>query len=245
MIHFLNRNVLVSCMAAGVLAGCGGSRSPIGAMGALPQSNAGQASSYQVLYRFDNYPDGSRPIAGLTLAGGTLYGTASRGGQKRCHGNDGCGTLYSISTQGTEKLLFTFNGQNGLFPMSRLIYVKGTLYGTTYQGGPYGKGTVYSISTTGAQTVLHGFSGRLDGGLPVAGLVNMNGTLYGTTASGGKKKAPLIAELPSATPICCGTVYSISTSGTHTVLYRFKGGSDGENPYGGLTKAQRHALRYD
>jgi uncharacterized repeat protein (TIGR03803 family) len=223
------------CVATALLAGCGGSQPPIGGMGTVSQIQVGQASSYQVLYRFDNYPDGLQPVAGLTAAGSTLYGTASRGGQKRCHGRDGCGTFYSISTHGSEKLLSTFNEQNGLFPMSRLIYVKGTLYGTTYQGGPYGKGTVYSVSTTGAQTVLHGFSGG-DGGLPVAGLVNVNGTLYGTTASGGMKNTRLIVETPLATPNCCGTVYSISTSGTQTVLYRFKGGSDGENPYGGLIK---------
>jgi uncharacterized repeat protein (TIGR03803 family) len=235
----LVRHALTITVAATSLAGCGALQSPVGAPGASPQGNVGRTSSYEVLYRFDDYPDGLQPAAGLSDVGGRLYGTASRGGQKGCHGTGGCGTVYSITTKGSEKLLFTFDVQAGVFPKSRLIDVKGTLYGTTFQGGPGTRGTVYSISTSGTETLLHSFSGNQDGGLPVAGLVDAKGTLYGTTAYGGTKQTPLTVGIPSTTPLsvpqCCGTVYSIGASGTHTVLHRFKGGRDGATPYGGLT----------
>ena len=36
-------------------------------------------------------------------------------------------------------------GQDGEDPQSDLIYVNGTLYGTTFLGGAYNYGTVFSI----------------------------------------------------------------------------------------------------
>ena len=72
--------------------------------------------------------------------------------------------------------------------------------------------------------VLHEFKGDPDGANPVAGLTfDTAGNLYGTTTAGG-------AGL--------GTVFKLtpSSDGTWTekVLYRFKGGRDGANPYAGL-----------
>src|SRR5580704_15725375 len=65
-------------------------------------------------------------------------------------------------------------------------------------------------------SVLHSFKGGFaDGEEPFAGLVNVKGTLYGTTDKGGAYGD--------------GTVFSITPSGTETVLYSFKGGpGDGE-----------------
>ena len=51
----------LSCVAAAMLAGCGGSQPPIGAPGAIPQSNAMAPSSYRVLYSFGDPPDGNTP----------------------------------------------------------------------------------------------------------------------------------------------------------------------------------------
>ena len=63
------------------------------------------------------------------------------------------------------------------------------------------------------------FPGHPDGANPAAPLIDVNGTLYGTTSSGGTHKA--------------GTVFSITPSGTLTVLHSFKGGSgDGYGPLG-------------
>jgi uncharacterized repeat protein (TIGR03803 family) len=62
-------------------------------------------------------------------------------------------------------------GTDGSFPWAPLLYVKGTLYGTTSAGGTYGKGTIFSMSLTGAETVLHSFGYEFDGATPLAGLM--------------------------------------------------------------------------
>ncbi|HEX3368446.1 MAG TPA: choice-of-anchor tandem repeat GloVer-containing protein [Candidatus Cybelea sp.] len=121
-------------------------------------------------------------------------------------------------------VLYSFKGgSDGAFPSAGLANVNGTLYGTTSDGGPgcngsLGCGTVYAISPSGGETVLYAFKGgSADGANPVASLLDVNGTLYGTTAGGGASGY--------------GTVFSITRSGSETVLHRFKGGSrDGAHP---------------
>jgi len=222
----------LSIGAVALLAGCavrqaqGDSELPSGAPSALHQTRISPASSsYKVLYNFDEYPNGEGPVGGLLDVGGTLYGAASNGGLKHCFERHagGCGTFFSITPKGTEKLLYTFTVPTGAYPYSRLIDVKGTLYGTTNRGGPNGLGTVYSVSTTGAETVLYSFKGTSDGAYPVANVINVNGTLYGTNTYGGGKHRD------------GGTVYSVTTSGMHTVLHGFTAPTDGHDPEGGLT----------
>ena len=208
--------------AAALFAGCGGLQPPIGGQGAMPQSRSHPASSsYTVLYRFDRFPNGAHPVAGLTEYNGTLYGTASQGGTKGCHGKQGCGTVFSVTTSGGEHLLYSFTPfQQGTFPHSGLIDVKGTLYGTTEKGGG-GGGTVYSVGPSGTETVLHSFhGGKSDGDTPLGGLTVVKHSFYGTTEDGGNSGA--------------GTVYSISAAGAFVLLHHFKGTPDGSYPNGGL-----------
>ena len=224
------RSALSIGAAAVLLAGCGVLRQaqddmqpPIGPQGATAQSRVRTATSgYSVLYRFDRYPNGEYPIAGLTDVGGVLYGTASNGGVRRCHQRGGCGTFFSITPAGTENLLYDFTTSTGVFPKGRLIDVHGTLYGTTYQGGPSAKGTVYSISVTGSEAVLYNFKGTTDGAYPDAGVIDVKGTFYGTNTYGGGDHRD------------GGTAYSVSASGAHTVLHSFRSTSDGHDPEGGL-----------
>jgi uncharacterized repeat protein (TIGR03803 family) len=177
------------------------------------------SGGYNVLYDFGGSPDGYAPYGKLLNVNGTLYGVTYYGGTG-C-GGLGCGTVYSITTSGYEKVLYSFQGgSDGGFPLSGLINVNGTLYGTTYFGGgsgcgSLGCGTVYSISTSGTENVLYRFSGGSDGGNPVASLLEMNGTLYGTTEGGGSAGY--------------GTLFSMTTSGGEQVLHSFVG-SDGANP---------------
>ena len=57
----------------------------------------------RLLYRFGGGSgDGINPTAGLVHVNGTLYGTTLRGG------NDDCGTVYSISKSGEEKVIYNF-----------------------------------------------------------------------------------------------------------------------------------------
>ncbi len=170
------------------------------------------------------YPNGAYPSAGLVDVKGTLYGTTSRGG-KGCHKHSfGCGTVYSIAVNGAHQLVYSFYPwAQGAYPESNLIDVKGTFYGTTDEGGR-GVGTVYSVSPGGSQTVVYSFQGRSDGGYPVASLLDVKGTLYGTTNSGGVKNGRYYH----------GTIYSVTPSGVHTVLHKFKGFGDGAYPVSGL-----------
>jgi uncharacterized repeat protein (TIGR03803 family) len=172
-----------------------------------------------VLYRFGGPPnDGAAPDASLLDAGGTLYGTTKGGGTSRN------GTVFTITSSGTETLLHDFAGEptDGAHPSAALIDVDGTLYGTTDGGGSENLGTVFSFATSGTVTVLHSFAGKPnDGAGSVSALLDVDGTLYGTTVSGGANND--------------GTVFSITPSGTEKVLYSFKGGpTDGTWPSGAL-----------
>jgi uncharacterized repeat protein (TIGR03803 family) len=208
-----------------MLAGCGGSQPPIGAPGAMGQTMAHRilpTGSFKMLYRFSG-PDGEQPQAGLINVNGTLYGTTNYGGKYDS------GTVFSITTAGSEKVLHSFKGgADGSSPQSGLLDVNGTLYGTTAYGGGlggsgclgYGCGTVFRVSLTGAEKVLHSFAGGSDGAGPMAALIDVKGTLYGTTAGGGSSTS--------------GTVYSITTTGSEKVLHSFGKGDDGSEPMAGL-----------
>jgi len=121
-------------------------------------------------------------------------------------------------------VLYSFKGGSGdgASREAALLDVNGTLYGTTSYGGANNDGAVFAITPTGTETVLHSFNGS-DGRSPQADLLNVNGTLYGATSEGG-----------DCSSIGCGTVYSITTAGTKTVLHSFAGGKAGAYPYAGL-----------
>lgn len=240
--RYLARCVLSFSTAVTMLAGCMGSQSPIGAPGAMPQNHvvapnhairhAFTSRPYQVLYSFAwGTSDGSNPAAGLIGVEGTLYGTTENGGGGCDSFGPGCGTVYRVTTTGTEKVLHDFrHHRRDLYtdePLAGLIDVNGTLYGTTAGGGGR-KGTVFGISTAGQITILHVFSPACehdDGLVPQARLIDVKGTLYGTTYFGGSCKDRHEGF---------GTVYSISMAGQEKVVYRFKGGSDGANPQASL-----------
>jgi uncharacterized repeat protein (TIGR03803 family) len=192
-------------------------------------SNAGTVYSIstsdaeKVLYAFKGGSDGAHPRAGLIDVKGKLYGTTFEGGSG-CFGV-GCGTVFSVTTSGEERVLHSFNGHSdGAYPVAELIDVKGVLYGTTSENGNCGAcGTVYRITPAGAEKVLHAFQDVSDGYGPQSGLINVNGMLYGTTEDGGQNGSGCDGQR-------CGTVYSVSTTGTEKIIYRFADGTDGALP---------------
>jgi uncharacterized repeat protein (TIGR03803 family) len=219
------------CAGVFLLAGCGGSRLPIGAQGAMPQGAA--TTGYGTVYSFGAGSDGQNPKAGLVDVQGALYGTTYSGG---AHGD---GTVFRISTGGKEKILHSFyDCCDGANPSAGLIVVRGLLYGTTERGGNPGvQGTVFSITKTGTEKVLHSFRGyyQQDGASPVASLIDVSGTLYGTTEYGGG------VECGGGAYRGCGSVFSVSTTGTLKLLLGFCGSyypCYGGNPVAGLIYAK-------
>ena len=101
-----------------------------------------------MLYSFGSGYDGKYPAKDLIEAKGTLYGITGGGGARRyCYGTVGCGTIFSITLGGKEKVLHSFGGaSDGIAPEEGLIDVHGTLYRTTYGGGASGYGTVFALS---------------------------------------------------------------------------------------------------
>jgi len=79
------------------------------------------------------------------------------------------------------------------------------------------------VATAQTLTILYSFTGGADGSQPYSSLVmDSSGNLYGTTAVGGSTGN--------------GVLFKVDTSGKETVLYNFQGGTDGANPWAGLTR---------
>jgi uncharacterized repeat protein (TIGR03803 family) len=144
-----------------------------------------------VLHSFEyNGSDGAYPAYGYLVHDpqGNLYGTTEIGGPS------GAGTVFKLTPDGTETVLYGFSGgADGGYPFAGVVLDKnGNLYGTTYEGGDlhcgnvYGCGTVFMLDTGGKETVLHTFTGGSDGAHPAAALLrDAAGDLYGTASEGG------------------------------------------------------------
>lgn len=217
------QTIVGACLTAALSAACGGTSSSLAPSPAIRAVNAAAPNAaatikhslcpcYNVIYTFGtNANDGTHPNAELTLSHGTFYSTTETGG------GAGQGTVFSITPEGAESVLHSFAGSpDGNSPEVAPIVVNGVLYGTTAGGGlpsPSELGTVYSLTMGGTETVLHRFAGGRDGSLAYASLLDAHGTLYSTTYEGGSACGHGAG---------CGTVFTITTSGTEHVLYRFK-----------------------
>jgi uncharacterized repeat protein (TIGR03803 family) len=202
---------------------------------ALPVSSDASASE-KVLYSFQGGSDGADPFSALIAdASGKLYGTtAVGGGGANCDDRGfGCGTVFELAPDGTESVLYAFQGgDDGALPEAGLVADgAGDFYGTTVAGGGPDKGTVFKLSSDGTETVLYAFNGGSDGETPDSNLIlDKHGNLYGTTVYGGNLTGPECGD------IGCGTVFEVTPAGTETILYAFQGGSDGLQPSGGLIR---------
>lgn len=161
------------------------------------------AQTFTNLHSFDalvslTNNDGALPFSALVLSGGTLYGTANKGG---AFSN---GTVFAINTDGTGFTnLHSFTvltgalrtNADGAQPFAGVILSGNTLYGTTPEGGPSRGGTIYAINTDGTGfTNLHNFAIN-DGASTTAGLALSGNTLYGAAQGGGSNAVGLIFAL--------------------------------------------------
>jgi uncharacterized repeat protein (TIGR03803 family) len=177
-------------------------------------SYSGPASGYLAA-------DGSSPSGMIQGRDGSFYGTTSSGGQFNQ------GTVFRITPDGAETVLYSFAGGNtdGANPTGDLVQASdGNFYGATggggpgecpgvepvgYTGPPATCGTLFKLTPDGAETVLHFFSGGADGGQPTGSLVQGDdGNFYGTTSYGS------------------GTVFAITPQGEEAVLYSFPNYTD-------------------
>jgi uncharacterized repeat protein (TIGR03803 family) len=198
----------------------------------------------KTLYTFLGGNDGRDPAAGLLMdSAGNLFGTTALGvGGPNCpNGSAGCGTVFEVAPDGTETILYAFQGAgDGSIPLGNLIADSaGNLYGTASYGGncamnQYGCGTVFKLAPDGTETVLYALrGGDKDGWAPEAGVVmDKNGNLYGTTYYGGST---------SCGGSGCGVVFEVSPKGKETVLERFKA-KQGRNPSAALLLGKKDTL---
>jgi hypothetical protein len=210
-----------------------------------PPAKQGDPWTETVLYSFQGGKDGYVASGDLLFdKAGNLYGTTLFGGGKgtTCNSLYGgqCGTVFKLSppkTKGdkwTETVLHRFAGVNagqefgdGASPNGGLVLdSKGTVYGTTFNGGyncPHrsnqGCGTVFQLMPPNkkgggwTEELIHVFKNGDDGTQPSAGVIfATNGFLYGG-AGGGSKGGGVIFRL---TPAANGPW-------KETVLYGFNG----------------------
>jgi len=143
-------------------------------------------------------------------------------------------------------VLHVFKGPDGSNPYGSLISDwQGNLYGTTIGGGDttdapcqnspfsFGCGVIYKIDREGAESVLYKFKGGPDGAFPASELLLDNaGGLYSTARGGGI----LTTDSPCGFISGCGVVFKLDRDGNESVLYSFKGGSDGFGVASGLIR---------
>jgi uncharacterized repeat protein (TIGR03803 family) len=173
-----------------------------------------------VLYSFTG-SSGTNPHGELLEAkAGEFLGSTAFGG-------DGAnGTVYKFSAaKGKLTVLHAFSGgSDGALPWSNLVKGSdGAFYGTTQGGGtgtcsdftiPAGCGTVFRVTASGEESIAYTFAGYpTDGAYPTGGLTRgKEGILYGTTAAGG-----FLA--PGNCGSGCGTIFSLSLTGTRMILF--------------------------
>lgn len=177
--------------------------------------------AFSTVYDFgvdDGVGSGANPSSSLALApDGTLYGTTEALGQY------GGGTVYKVGANGAFQVIAAFGGSTGARPHDLVRSPSGTLYGRALAG----QGLIFELPMSGALGPLHALTaqeGTFDvyntrvvtygGALALAA----DGALYGVAGIGGANGK--------------GTVFKVLSTGQLTVLYNFKGSSDGGIPVG-------------
>jgi uncharacterized repeat protein (TIGR03803 family) len=176
-------------------------------------------STFSTVYNFDQTHGQS--VIGALIQGSddNLYGTAEFGGASNC------GAIFKLTTVGTILWFYSFPcGAGGAYPTAGVFQASdGNFYGTTDAGGnSLGFGTIFKLTQNDNVSTLYAFKNEPDGGNPIGGLTEgTDGNLYGTTIGGGQFRQ--------------GTIFQVTTGGTHNVLYSFSL-KPGEQPLATVTQ---------
>ena len=182
-------------------------------------------ATYTVVHNFAGAPnDGQSPTAEVTLdASGNIYGDTDYGGA------NSNGTLFELTTGGTESLLHSFGGSgDGTVPDGAVIFdASGNMYGTTQSGGSAGNGIIWEYSASGTYSILHSFASNEGSFIRGRLVMDKKGNLYGTALFGGANSD--------------GSVFEYSAAGQFTVLHSFDG-TDGQYPEHGVVMDKKGNL---
>lgn len=239
-----NPNASITVGGSGILYGTATGDGPPGSIGTVFKlTQKGSAWVLDPLHEFTGPPDGSYPLAGVTIGpNGVLYGTTSFGGS---FGNAGFGygTVFEVQPPPTvcktaicywnETVLHAFgeSPNDGSIPeYGNVIFDQaGNMYGTTTTDDGASCGTVWELSPSAGgwtESVLYQFTDGADGCSPYGGVIfDSAGNLYGVSANGG---------------VGLGTLFQLSPSNggwTEHTLLEFNGES-GIHPYGTLIMDQ-------
>jgi uncharacterized repeat protein (TIGR03803 family) len=190
--------------------------------GAMTVPPAG-ATTLTTLYNFQGGGDGGFPATGVVYVNGALYGVTPFGGTSSSER----GVVFKVDpATGTETVIHNFAcGTDGCDPEAGLTYHLDALFGTTAQGGntecgdSSGCGTIFKVNiATGVEKVLYRFKMN-DGGEPNGPMIYVNGVLYGTLCGASCENDGY------------GAVFQYDLKARKaSILYRFKGGLDGQDP---------------
>jgi uncharacterized repeat protein (TIGR03803 family) len=207
-------------------------------------------NGYSIAFAFSG-ADGVSPNGGLVQdAAGRIYGTTYGGG-----GLD-AGTVFRFAN-GSATTLHAFDFADGYHPRSGgVLDGTGNLYGATFEGGDGNDGVVFRLRnvTPGSAPTLAAVSpgsGRPGASIVLqgSGLAGATGVSFGGTGAAFRVLSPtrIVATVPpTATtgPIVVTTPKGSDASASdfavvpsQKVLASFEGGSDGDEPSGGLVRA--------
>lgn len=184
--------------------------------------------SLTLIHSFDQQNgDGYFPYTDLALYGGELYGGAGT--------TNLLGEIFKIApVSGAFDIVYAVPSEMDGFDSSGLTFNSGVIYATAELGGyasgcaigplTSGCGTVYSFNPkSGREHTIYEFqtdsASVHDGNMPNFAPIVTKTTIYGTTPVGGIGGN--------------GTVFAIDrVTGAESILYYFKGGTDGSGPEG-------------
>jgi len=110
------------------------------------------------------YTNGWWPNKLVEGSDGNFYGTTYFGGAFGGQTENGYGTIFKMTPDGSLNAFFSFNKTNGSHPAAGLVQGKdGNFYGTTESGGLYNRGTIYRVSVPLAPKLETGM--QIDGSI--------------------------------------------------------------------------------